>query len=110
VHRIKLPFAPVEKFLDDSLNATLEAHQVTVQVLSTPNLVKTIMALYNYDARRVAEADIDATMRAANLDLPPGSFVYFHEFSDGWEVEAHVPVTGGQVIVGFSSIRGFYTR
>lgn len=106
MHLIKIS----ERRVESLLNQTLQAHELVVSLLSTPNLANALTALYDDDVRSDATESPTDTARRAGLNLPDGSNAYIHEFADGWEVEVHIPQGRGLVIVGYSSIRGFYTK
>jgi hypothetical protein len=97
---------PVETLLAQ----TIENHELTLSFLRTPNLARVLLSLYDDDVRRRAMANPREAARDAGLDFPVDTAIYIHNFGAGWEAEAHVPRGKGLMILGYSSIRGFYAK
>jgi len=97
---------PVETLLAQ----TIEIHEEVLALLRTPNLAKVLLSLYDDDARREAMENPADTARDAGLYLPESAQIYVHNFAAGWQAEIHVPHGRGLTILGYSSMRGFYTK
>lgn len=106
MHYVKVGKIPLEPLLAQ----TTMAHEVALQILRSPELLQVIESLYSNERRQDVSGDPTEAARKAGVDLPEGSRVYIHQFDEGWEVEVHAPIRHGLVIVGFNSVRGFYTK
>jgi len=106
LHRIMLAGRPVETLLSQ----TIENHELVLSLLRTPSLARVLLSLYDEDVRRRAMVSPTDAAKDAGLEFPEGTAVYIHNFSAGWEAEVHIPQGHGLLILGYSSIRGFYTK
>lgn len=103
--QIILAGRPVETLLAQ----TISLHEQVLSLLRTENLSRVLLSLYDEDTRRRAMEDPADAADVAGLYFPEGTQLYIHNFAAGWAAEAHVPQGRGLMIVGYSSIRGFYT-
>jgi len=97
---------PVETLLAQ----TIDVHEQVLSLLRTPNLTQVLLSLYDDHTRRRAMENPTDAAKDAGLYFPEGTQLYIHDFAAGWEAEAHVPQGRGLMIMGYSSIRGFYSK
>jgi hypothetical protein len=97
---------PVETLLAQ----TIEIHEQVLSLLRTPNLAQVLLSLYDDEARRRAMENPADAAKDGGLYLPEGTEIYVHEFASGWQAEIHMRQGRGLIILGYSSIRGFYTK
>ncbi len=96
--------------LEKQIKFMIQAHQIIVDFLKTPDLEDILEGLSEPERREAIAADPLSAAREAKVNLPQeGVAIQIFELGENWQVEVQVEVMDSLLVMGFHSHKGFFT-